>query len=86
MFTERIVIVNTDPNLRGTFTRRPVTGVIPRVSKVDPSLRRPFRQLSDEVNENDSPQLEFNLQDFDEIRNTLNDGKIPPELEFLNGG
>ena len=101
MFTERIAIADTDPNPRGTSTRRPVIGVIARVRKVEPSvpelppedqfrvfatLRRTFPELSDEENENGPPQLEFTIPNFDEIRNTLNDGEIPPELEFFNGG
>ena len=98
MFTERIAIADTDPNLRGTSTHRPIIGVIPRVSQVElpspellpedqirvsPSLRRTFPELSDEENENEHPQLQFTIPNFDEIRNTLNDGEIPPELEFF---
>ena len=101
MFTERIAIADTDPNLRGTSTRRPVIDVIPRVSEVEPSapellpddqirvsptLRRTFPELSDEENENEPPQLEFTIPNFDEVRNTLHYGEIPPELEFFNGG
>ena len=99
MFTERIAIANTGPNLRGTSTRRPVIDVITRVSEVEPSapelipddhirvsptLRRTFPELGDE--ENEPPQLEFTIPNFDEVRNTLHDGEIPPELEFFNGG
>ena len=99
LFTERIVIVDTDPNLRRTCNRRSVIGVMPCVSNVEPSapelppkdqirvsptLRRTFPELSDEEIENEPPQLEFTVPNFDEIRNTLNDGEIPPELEFFN--
>ena len=98
LFTERIAIADTDPNLRGSSTHSPIIGVIPRVSQVElsspellpedqirvsPSLRRTFPELSDEENENEHPQLEFIIPNFDEIRNTLNDGEIPPELEFF---
>ena len=101
LFTERITIADTNPNLRGTFTHRPVIGVITRVSKeepsapelplehqirVSPTLRRTFPELSDQKNENEQLQLEFTIPNFDEIRHTLNDGEIPPELEFSNGG
>ena len=63
LVTERIAIADTDPNLRRTFIRRPVIGVIPLVSEVEPSapelpledqirvsptLRRTFPELSDE--------------------------------------
>ena len=63
LITERIAIADTDPNLRRTFIRRPVIGVIPLVSEVEPSapelpledqirvsptLRRTFPELSDE--------------------------------------
>ena len=37
-----------------------------------------FPELSDKENENEPPPLEFTIQNFDEIRNTLNDGEIPP--------
>ena len=30
-------------------------------------------------------ELEFTIPNFDEIRNTLNDGGVPPELELFNG-
>ena len=88
MFTERIAIADTYPNPRGTSTRRPVVGVIARVTKVEPSvpelppedqfkvfaiLRRTFPELSDEENENGPPQLEFTVPNFDERRNTLKD-------------
>ena len=53
--------------------------------RVSPTLRRTFPELSDEEIENEPPQLEFTVPNFDEIRNTLNDGEIPPELEFFNG-
>ena len=101
MFTERIAIANTNPNLRGTSNRRPVIGMIHRVSEVEPSapelppedqirvsptLRRTFPELSNEENGSESAQLEFDIPNFDEIRNTLNDGEIPPELELFNGG
>ena len=101
MFIERISIADTDPNLRGTSTRRPVTGVMPLVSEVEPSvpelppedqlkvlqtLRRAFPELSGKENENQLPLLEFTIRNFDEIRNTLNDCEIPPELDFFNGG
>ena len=101
MFIERISIADTDPNLRGTSTRRPVTSVMPLVSEVEPSvpelppedqlkvlqtLRRAFPELSDKENENQLPLLEFTIRNFDEIRNTLNDCEIPPELDFFNGG
>ena len=71
LFTERIALADADPNLRGNSTCRPVIGVIPRVSKVEPSalelppedqirllsnLRRTFPELSDEEDENESPQ------------------------------
>ena len=99
MFIERIAIADTDPNLRGTSTRRPVTGVIPLVSEVESSvpelppedqlkvsqtLRRAFPKLSDKENENQLPLLEFTIRNFDEIRDTLNDCEIPPD--FFNGG
>ena len=99
MFSDRIAIAETDPNLRRTSTRRTVIGVIPRVSKVEPSapelppedrirvsptLRRTFSELSDEGNENETSQIKFTMQNLDEIRNTLNDDEIPPELEFYN--
>ena len=63
LITERIAIADTDPNLRRTFICRPVIGVIPLVSEVEPSapelpledqirvsptLRRTFPELSDE--------------------------------------
>ena len=63
LITERIAIADTDPNLRRTFIRRLVIGVIPLVSEVEPSapelpledqirvsptLRRTFPELSDE--------------------------------------
>ena len=99
MFSKRIAFADTDPNLRRTSTRRPVIGVVPRISKIEPSapelppedqirvsptLRRTFSELSDEGNENEPPQLKFTIQNLDEIRNTLNDGEILPELEFYN--
>ena len=73
LVTERIAIADTDPNLRRTFIRRLVIGVILLVSEVEPSapelppedqirvsptLRRTFPELSDEENENDLPQLD----------------------------
>ena len=99
MFIERNAIADTDPNLRGTFTRRPVIGVILLVSEVEPSVpklppedqikvsptpSRIFPELIDEGNDNELPQLQFTIQNFDEIRNILNDGAIPPD--FVNGG
>ena len=81
----------------GNSNCRPVIDVIHRVSKVEPSalellpedqvtvsptLRRIFPELSDEENENEPLQLEFTIPNFDEIRNTLNDGEISPKLEF----
>ena len=54
--------------------------------RVSPTLRRTFPELIDEENENEPLQLEFTTPNFDEIRNTPNDGEIPPELEFFNGG
>ena len=63
LITERIAIADTDPNLRRTFIRRLVIGVILLVSEVEPSapelppedqirvyptLRRTFPELSDE--------------------------------------
>ena len=99
LFSDRIAIADADPNLRRTSTRRTVIGVIPRVSKVEPSapelppedrirvsptLRRTFSELSDEGNENETSQIKFTMQNLDEIRNTLNDDEIPPELEFYN--
>ena len=63
LVTERIAIADTDPNLRRTFIRRLVIGVILLVSEVEPSapelppedqirvsptLRRTFPELSDE--------------------------------------
>ena len=87
--------------LRGNSTRRPVVGVIPRVSEEEPSvpelppedqirlsptLRRTFPEQSDEEDENEPPQPVFTIPNFDKIRNTLNDSKMPPELEFFNGG
>ena len=101
MFTERIAIADTDRNQRGTSICTLLVGVIPCVSKVAPSapellpedqirvsptLRRTFHELSDKVNENELLKLEFTIRNFDEIRNTLNDGEIPPALEFFNGG
>ena len=101
LFTERIAIADTDRNQRGTSICTLLVGVIPCVSKVAPSapellpedqirvsptLRRTFRELSDKVNENELLKLEFTIRNFDEIRNTLNDGEIPPALEFFNGG
>ena len=101
LFTGRIAITDTDPDLRGTSTRRPVIGVVPRVSEVEPSapelppedqirvsptLRRRFPELSEKENEDEPPQLEFTITNFDEIKNTLNDSEIPLELEFFNGG
>ena len=89
MFPERIAIAGTDPNLMGTSTRRPVIGVIPLVSEVElsapeqppevqirasPTVRRTFPELTDEENEIKPPQLKFTIPNFDEIRNTLNDG------------
>ena len=50
------------------------------------TLRRTFLKLSDEENENEPPILEFTIQNFDEIRNTINYSKMPPKLEFFNGG
>ena len=49
------------------------------------TLRRTFPKLSDEENENEPPLLEFTIQNFDEIRNTINYSKMPPKLEFFNG-
>ena len=95
MFTERVAIADTNPNLRGTSTHRLVIGVIPHVGRVEPpedqvrvfpTLRRIFLELSYEENENEPRQLEFTISNFDEIRNTLKYGEIPPELEFFNGG
>ena len=100
MFTERIAIADTDPNLRGTSTRRLVICVIPRVReeepfapelppedqiRLSPTLRRTFPELNYEENENESP-LEFTIPNCEEIRNALSDGETPPELEFFNGG
>ena len=50
------------------------------------TLWRTFPKLSDEENENEPPLLEFTIQNFDEIRNTINYSKMPPKLEFFNGG
>ena len=101
LFTERIAIADTDPNQRGTSTCTLLVGVIPCVSKVEPSvpellpedqirvsatLKRTFPELSDKVNENELSKLEFTIPNFDEIRNTLNDGEIPTALEFFSGG
>ena len=101
LFTERIAIAYTDPNQRGTSTCTLLVGLIPCVSKVEPSapellpedqirvsatLKRTFPELSDKVNENELSKLEFTVPNFDEIRNTLNDGEIPTALEFFNGG
>ena len=98
MFTERIAIADTDQNPRGTSTCRLVIGVIARVRKIEPSvpeippedqfrvfatLRVTFPELSDEENENGLLQLELTIPNFDEIRNILNDGEIPPELELF---
>ena len=72
--------------------------MIPRVSEEEPSvpelppedqirlsrtLRRTFPEQSDEEDENEPPQPVFTIPNFDEIRNTINDGKMPPELEFF---
>ena len=43
--------------------------------RVSPTLRR---TLSDKENENEPSPLAFTIQNFDKIRNTLNDGEIPP--------
>ena len=67
LFTERITIADTNPNLRGTSTHRPVIVAITGVSKeepsapelplehqirVSPTLRRTFPEVSDQKNEN----------------------------------
>ena len=95
MFTERVAVVNTYPNLCRISTRRPVIGIIPRISKgelsvpelppenqirLSSTLRRTFPELNDEENENELPRTQFAIPNFDEI-NTLNNGEIPPELE-----
>ena len=54
--------------------------------RVSPTVRRAFPELSYKVNENELQKLEFTIPNFDEITNTLNDGEIPPVLEFFNGG
>ena len=54
--------------------------------RVSPTVRRAFPELSYKVNENELQKLEFTIPNFDEITNTLNDGEIPPALEFFNGG
>ena len=92
MFTERL--------FTGTSTCQPVIGVIPCISEVEPSaperspedqirlsptLRITFSEPSEEEKK-ELQQPEFTIPDFDEIRNTLNDGEVPPELEFFNGG
>ena len=101
LFTERIAIANTYPNLRAGSSRRPVIGVIPRIREAEPSapelppeeqirlsprVRRTFPELSQEEEEHETGQPEFTIPHFDQIRDTLNDGEIPPELEFFNGG
>ena len=40
----------------------------------------------DDDNEEDTAQPEFILPNYDQIRDALNDGEIPPELEFFTGG
>ena len=101
MPTERIAIANLDPNLRAGSSRRAVIAVIHRVRKAEPSapelppedqirlsrrLRRTFPELSEEEEEPETRYPEINISNFDQIRDTFNDGEIPPELEFLNGG
>ena len=76
-----------------------VIDVIPRVREVEPSapelapedqirlspgLRRTFPELSEEEDKTETTQPEFTIPNFDQIRDTLNAGKIPPELEFFN--
>ena len=88
-------------NLRAGYSCRPVIGVIPRVREAEPStpklppedqirlsprLRRTFPELSYKEEELETPQPEITIPNFDQIRDTLNDGEIPPELEFFNGG
>ena len=51
--------------------------------RLSPTLRRTFPEQSDEEDENEPPQPVFTIPNFDEIRNTINDGKMPPELEFF---
>ena len=46
------------------------------------NIKLDYRQL---LGEHFLNQPEFTIPDFDEIRNTLNDGEVPPELEFFNG-
>ena len=40
----------------------------------------------DNDNEEDTAQPEFSLTNYDQIRDVLNDGEIPSELEFFTGG
>ena len=68
---------------KGTSTRRPVPGVVHRVSEVEfsasellpkdqirvsPTLRRMFPKLSDKETKNEPPQLEFTIPNFDKIK------------------
>ena len=99
LLTERIAIANKDPNLHAGSSRRPVIDVIPpvRVSELSAPelppedqirlslrLRGTFPELSEEEEEHKTPQPEFNIPNFDQIRDTLNDGETPHELEFLS--
>ena len=47
--------------------------------RLSPRLRRTFPELSEEEEELETPQPEFTIPNFDQIRDILNDGQIPPE-------
>ena len=98
LFTGRIAIANTDQTFHAGSSRRPVIGIIPRVREAElsapelppedqirlsPRLRRTLPELNEEEEEPETPQPAFTIPNFDQIRDTLNDGEIPPELEFF---
>ena len=79
-FTERIAVVDRNPNLRGNYNQRLVISVMPRVSEVEPSapelppedqirlfltLGKTFLVGSDKEDENELPQPESTIPNFD---------------------
>ena len=58
--------------------------------RLSPMLRRVFPEAGDwfgedDDNEEDTAQPEFTLPNYDQIRDVIIDGEIPPELEFFTG-
>ena len=79
LFTKRIAIANTDPNLRAGYSRRPAISKIPHVREAEPSaselpledqirlsprLRRTFPELSQEEEEPETPKPELYYTKF----------------------